>query len=98
MSKYAPELPHVGPCKGSEIAAFTGCAILSSYLVLFIGFYFATYDNSPKSSKARKSVISTEVGTRHSNTIRAISDGTIRAKDMMHTSGFKSMHGNVAGD
>lgn len=35
--------PCVGDCAGSEFAALQGCAILSSYLVLFIMFYRKTY-------------------------------------------------------
>lgn len=42
--KYGPpSLPNVGDCAGSEFAAVQGCAILSSYLVLFISFYRKTY-------------------------------------------------------
>lgn len=36
-------LPNRGDCAGSEFAALQGCAILSSYLVLFISFYRKTY-------------------------------------------------------
>jgi len=36
-------LPHRGDCSGTEYAALQGCAILSSYLVLFISFYRKTY-------------------------------------------------------
>lgn len=50
-SEYLPILPHVGTCAGEEFAAFTGCAILSSYLVLFISFYYATYRKSGKNDK-----------------------------------------------
>ncbi|KAK8061444.1 hypothetical protein PG994_007810 [Apiospora phragmitis] len=42
-SEYAPWLPHVGRCAGKPLAAVMGCVILSSYLVLFIMFYIATY-------------------------------------------------------
>lgn len=49
-STYAPWLPHVGTCAGEEFAAFAGCATLSSYLFLFISFYFATYKKSSKRS------------------------------------------------
>lgn len=33
---YFPKLPHVGNCSGEEYAAISGCAVLSSYLLLFI--------------------------------------------------------------
>ena len=43
VSVYAPWLPHVGRCAGKPLAAWMGCIILSSYLVLFVMFYIATY-------------------------------------------------------
>ncbi|KAG5923780.1 hypothetical protein E4U42_004826 [Claviceps africana] len=54
-STYFPSIPHVGSCAGEEFAAFSGIAILSSYLVLFISFYFATYKRGDKST-TRKSL------------------------------------------
>ena len=61
---YAPWLPHSGTCgdKRQEVAAFTGCVILSSYLVLFIMFYFSTY-RKPSTKKALKKAQKTEVPT-----------------------------------
>ncbi|KAI9258034.1 GNS1/SUR4 family-domain-containing protein [Phascolomyces articulosus] len=47
-SKYAPHLPNFGTCSGGEGAAWFGCAILSSYLVLFINFYRMTYKSGSK--------------------------------------------------
>ncbi|KAF5314067.1 hypothetical protein D9611_006810 [Ephemerocybe angulata] len=38
-----PNLPYIGNCHGSENAALFGCALLTSYLFLFIDFYFRTY-------------------------------------------------------
>ncbi|KAI1463219.1 GNS1/SUR4 membrane protein [Daldinia caldariorum] len=49
-SAHAPYLPHLGRCAGEPFAAICGCLILSSYLVLFIMFYIATY----KKSSSRK--------------------------------------------
>ncbi|KAI9674925.1 MAG: hypothetical protein M1822_008987 [Bathelium mastoideum] len=42
-STYFPHLPNMGSCSGEEFAAIAGICILSSYLVLFIGFYISTY-------------------------------------------------------
>ncbi|ORY23942.1 ELO family [Naematelia encephala] len=42
-TKYAPFLPTMDDCVGSEGAALFGCGLLTSYLFLFIAFYRATY-------------------------------------------------------
>lgn len=49
-------MPNAGKCAGEEFAAFSGIGILSSYLVLFISFYFATYKKDAKRPTARKSL------------------------------------------
>lgn len=48
-------MPNAGKCAGEEFAAFAGIGILSSYLVLFISFYFATYKKDGKTT-TRKSL------------------------------------------
>jgi hypothetical protein len=47
-------MPNAGNCAGEEFAAFSGMGILSSYLVLFISFYFATYKKDGKRPTGRK--------------------------------------------
>jgi len=40
---FRDTLPYIGNCAGGEGAAIFGCALLTSYLGLFINFYFQTY-------------------------------------------------------
>ena len=47
-------MPNAGHCAGEEFAAFAGMGIISSYLVLFISFYFATYKKDGKRPTGRK--------------------------------------------
>lgn len=54
-STYFPWLPNAGTCAGEEFAAFSGIAIISSYLVLFISFYLVTYKKHGKTT-SRKSL------------------------------------------
>nr|GAT44189.1 GTPase activating protein [Mycena chlorophos] len=44
---YQGVVPAVGNCAGSETAALFGCGLLTSYLGLFINFYFQTYKKKP---------------------------------------------------
>jgi fatty acid elongase 3 len=64
-SEYMPALPHYGTCgeKQQETAAFTGCAILTSYLVLFIMFYLSTYKKPAATKKAFRRASKSEVQT-----------------------------------
>ncbi|KAH7033108.1 GNS1/SUR4 family-domain-containing protein [Microdochium trichocladiopsis] len=55
-STYYPWMPNAGKCAGEEFAAFSGMGVISSYLVLFISFYFATYKKDKKAPSARKSL------------------------------------------
>lgn len=56
-NKYADGiLPNLGFCSGAPEAAWAGCAILSSYLVLFIAFYRKTYKKASKPVAAANGV------------------------------------------
>ncbi|KAK0233090.1 ELO family [Armillaria fumosa] len=46
------DLPHFGNCAGAESAALFGCGLLTSYLFLFINFYFQTYKKPVKGPKS----------------------------------------------
>lgn len=57
-------MPSAGHCAGEEFAAFAGMGILSSYLLLFISFYFATYKKDgkrPTGRKAARSLVDAKV-------------------------------------
>ncbi|KAI9319237.1 GNS1/SUR4 family-domain-containing protein [Dichotomocladium elegans] len=43
VTKRGLNLPNFGSCAGREEAAWFGCALLTSYLLLFINFYRMTY-------------------------------------------------------
>lgn len=56
-SDYYPSVPHCGECVGSTTATFSGCAIISSYLFLFVAFYIEVYRRKDtKTSKVVKRV------------------------------------------
>ncbi|TGZ79473.1 GNS1/SUR4 family protein [Ascodesmis nigricans] len=59
-STYWPWMPNAGSCAGEEYAAFSGMGILSSYLFLFISFYFSTYKKGGKTA-ANKAVTSGDI-------------------------------------
>jgi hypothetical protein len=62
---YKYNLPNfIGDCAGSEGAALFGCGLLSSYLVLFIAFYKATYKKT--GAKAKSAQIAAEKVTNGS--------------------------------
>ncbi|KAJ1988610.1 Fatty acyl-CoA elongase/Polyunsaturated fatty acid specific elongation enzyme [Dimargaris cristalligena] len=48
---YFPHMPNMGSCTGTESAAIFGCALLSSYLLLFIQFFLKTYTKKPVVAK-----------------------------------------------
>lgn len=72
-STYFPWLPNAGSCAGEEFAAFSGMAILSSYLFLFIGFYISTYKKPVKKGRGRASSALIEMKDEQIPNVREIS-------------------------
>lgn len=72
MSTYQPWVPHMGTCgqQKAELAAFAGCGILSSYLVLFIMFYLTTY-KKPTTKEALRTASKVEVPSVEETTDKA---------------------------
>ncbi|KAB8205883.1 GNS1/SUR4 family-domain-containing protein [Aspergillus parasiticus] len=55
-STYFAWMPNAGHCAGEEFAAFAGIIVISSYLALFILFYFATYNKDGKPPNTRQTL------------------------------------------
>ncbi|KIK38654.1 hypothetical protein CY34DRAFT_809141 [Suillus luteus UH-Slu-Lm8-n1] len=70
VHKYFPALPHFGDCSGSEPAALFGCALLTSYLLLFVDFYMRTYHKIPSSKTKANGADQTIVSNGKSNTTK----------------------------
>ena len=75
-------MPTMGKCAGEEFAAFAGIGILSSYLLLFISFYIATYKKDGKRPTGRKAA-------------RSLSQAEI--PDVAALTGHKSQNGRANG-
>ena len=84
-STYFPWMPNAGHCDGEEFAAFAGMGIISSYLLLFISFYIATYKKDgkrPTGRKAARSLSSAEIPD-----VAALTNGKVNGKANGHSTG-----------
>ncbi|KAL8656404.1 MAG: hypothetical protein Q9210_000263 [Variospora velana] len=95
-STYFPHLPTAGKCAGEEFAAFAGIGILSSYLLLFISFYLATYKKSV-GRKGRKRSIS-EIGTKAARDMSKLEVPTVEEAIHVGSHGVGKENGEVVGN
>ncbi|ORX53925.1 GNS1/SUR4 membrane protein [Hesseltinella vesiculosa] len=61
---YYPFLPNKGSCAGTETSALFGCALLSSYLLLFINFYRITYNKKKAAALSKKNGVAPSSKTK----------------------------------
>jgi fatty acid elongase 3 len=80
-STYWPSLPHVGTCAGHPWAAIAGDTILSSYLVLFILFYLATYKSKSKGTKTHKKSASRAISDLKKTDVSNMANTVARAAE-----------------
>jgi fatty acid elongase 2/fatty acid elongase 3 len=74
-------MPNHGKCAGEEFAAFAGMGIISSYLLLFISFYIATYKKDgkrPTGRKAARSLSQAEIPDVAALTHGKLSNGLLK--------------------
>ena len=84
-------MPNAGKCAGEEFAAFAGMGIISSYLLLFISFYLATYKKAGKTGRPRRNTGKLAAIAMKNAEVPSIGDAA-------HTAGFDEHkpNGNVA--
>jgi len=88
---YFPWLPSSGTCAGKEFAALAGMGIISSYLVLFIGFYISTYKKPISKGRGRATSALVEMKDEQVPDVKAISrrlsGGAASLQQSSYTSG-----------
>lgn len=99
-STYWPWLPSAGKCAGEEFAAIAGICILSSYLLLFISFYFATYSKPVPKGRGRAKSALVEMADEKVPTVgearRRLSQGAVSlANGHANSTGASTPNGRV---
>ncbi|KFX92760.1 hypothetical protein O988_07138 [Pseudogymnoascus sp. VKM F-3808] len=92
-STYFEWMPNAGKCAGEEFAAFAGMGIISSYLLLFISFYIATYKKDGKRPTGRKAARSLKDAQLPD--IAAITQGKIQPAKKANGNGAAATPGRV---
>ncbi len=86
-STYFPNMPSAGSCAGEEFAAFAGMGILSSYLLLFISFYLATYRKTGKGDKAAAKKAAAQLKNKQVPSLAAVGDSMPNGNGHIKTNG-----------
>jgi len=94
-STYWPWMPNAGKCAGEEFAAFAGIISITSYLVLFISFYIATYKKDGKRPTGRKAARSLKDAELPD--VAALTHGKINPKTNGSTNGHATTTGATPG-
>ncbi|KAF2754784.1 elongation of fatty acids protein-like protein [Pseudovirgaria hyperparasitica] len=89
-STYWPNMPSYGKCAGEEFAAIAGICILTSYLVLFIGFYIATYKKPLPKGRPRATSALIEMADEKIPTIQETRRRLSSAGNMPYASGAQA--------
>jgi fatty acid elongase 3 len=97
-STYFSDMPNHGTCAGEEFAAIAGICILSSYLLLFISFYFATY-RKPSGSIKQRSRATSALKEMAQETVPTVGQAQRRfsagANNLANSVGFNAGNGKV---
>jgi hypothetical protein len=95
-STYFSWMPNAGKCAGEEFAAFAGIGILSSYLLLFISFYFATYKKDGKRPTGRKAARSlSSMKDAELPDVAALTNGMIKPAQNGHATNAHATNGHA---
>jgi len=92
-STYWPWMPNAGKCAGEEFAAIAGIVSITSYLVLFISFYIATYKKDGKRPTGRKAARSLKDAELPD--VAALTHGKINPKSNGSTNGHATTTGST---
>ncbi|KAI9807120.1 MAG: hypothetical protein M1825_005837 [Sarcosagium campestre] len=100
-STYFDWMPNYGRCAGEEFAAFAGMGILSSYLLLFISFYFATYKKTGRANKGAAKRAAVELKAKEVPTLgeasSALANGNGNSNGHIYTNGSAAASARESG-
>ncbi|KAI9798648.1 MAG: hypothetical protein M1833_004637 [Piccolia ochrophora] len=96
-STYFPDMPSMGRCAGEEFAAFAGMGILSSYLLLFVSFYLATYKKTGKANKGAAKKAAKDLKTQEVPLLGDAAESLANGNGLLHGNGTAHATGSSPG-